>query len=151
VQFRDPERFRCPVCEDAALSPAVFVGITRHGCAGCGGAWVDDVDLEMILSDLGGVPDEPLGPPAPVTSARSCPRCAQPMTCEQSYGHEPTVKIDLCAEHGAWFDRDELAHVIEALSVEIAGRSVPRHGSTFEVLLGVVRRRWRRPTRPRGG
>jgi Zn-finger nucleic acid-binding protein len=151
VQFRDPERFRCPVCENAALSPAIFVGITRHGCAGCGGAWVDDVDLEQILLDLGGVPDEPLGPPAPVVSPRACPRCGEPMTSEHSYGDEPHVKIDLCAAHGAWFDKDELATVIEALSVEIAGRRLPNEASSVTVLLWLVRRRWRKPTRTRGG
>jgi Zn-finger nucleic acid-binding protein len=43
-----------------------------------------------------------------------CPVCAAPMTSHPRYfGGEATV--DTCAEHGAWFDAQELARTIEAL------------------------------------
>ena len=48
----------------------------------------------------------PLGAtPTPRTEPLRCPICSQPMTLEQIH----RVTVDVCAAHGMWFDRRELA------------------------------------------
>jgi Zn-finger nucleic acid-binding protein len=42
-----------------------------------------------------------------------CPQCGETMARRQD--PEARVVIDVCAEHGVWFDRGELTRVIEAV------------------------------------
>ncbi|HVK75233.1 MAG TPA: zf-TFIIB domain-containing protein [Kofleriaceae bacterium] len=154
--YRDGERTRCPVCEDAALDVVCFAGLPRHGCAGCGGAWVDEADLWRLFVELGLVADEPFGPVVEAASPRACVRCGAAMVRERAPGEAPVLELDVCAEHGAWFDGGELPAAIERLAMEALLRENPllsprRYESgVVGVIDWLVHQRWRRPTRTRG-
>src|SRR4029077_3449352 len=41
-----------------------------------------------------------------------CPQCGELMN-RYNFGHTSGVIIDKCADHGVWFDRDELCRVVD--------------------------------------
>jgi Zn-finger nucleic acid-binding protein len=47
----------------------------------------------------------------PASFYRPCPSCKQLMV-RRNYAHASGVIIDLCREHGVWFDADELARIL---------------------------------------
>src|SRR5207302_7247314 len=49
-------------------------------------------------------------PPDPGTT-RSCAQCARPMR-RFNYGGDSGIYLDLCSDHGIWFDADELRRVV---------------------------------------
>lgn len=64
--------------------------------------------------------------------ARGCPHCRAPMTrCKIALALEddiekPRPELDLCAEHGIWFDAEELAKVFEKVAGKGHGGGVGR-------------------------
>lgn len=109
----------CPRCgESVALSASETPRITRHSCARCSGLWIDEADLRRIFTDLEFSLDEPFGPLVTTTGTTPCPRCRRPMAVEHAHGVEPSPQIDVCPDHGAWFDNDELAAALERLQLE---------------------------------
>jgi Zn-finger nucleic acid-binding protein len=83
-------------------------------CGGCGGAFVDHRDLAARIAC-----ERPPRPPAvPVRHATSpppeptvrygrCPTCSELMT-RVNFGQHSGILVDMCREHGTWFDRGEL-------------------------------------------
>jgi Zn-finger nucleic acid-binding protein len=74
---------------------------------------------------------------AKATSApRSCPRCATTMAQVSMYG----VPLDHCAEHGVWFDVNELANVLNENGQAYADRTAPKNTNRAfaiaDILLG---------------
>ncbi len=58
---------------------------------------------------------------APDVRARcACPICLKPMHTVNVAGG---VELDVCDEHGAWFDRHELRRFIDALSAQRPGKA----------------------------
>jgi Zn-finger nucleic acid-binding protein len=106
----------CPRCP-LALIEVTTPRITRHTCNGCGGVWIDDDDLRRLFEELALDPAAPLGPLELATGPLRCPRCREAMAVERTLGAEPTALVDVCAAHGAWFDRDELAHALHQLQL----------------------------------
>lgn len=116
--FEGPFGAKCPRCGDAELV-AVMVGEHRVGeCMRCTGLFVEHAVVEHItrrkadqaglrLRAISAAPTEP-----ETTAYLSCPRCAKHMT-RRSFAERSGVILDYCAEHGVWFDRDELARVLE--------------------------------------
>jgi Zn-finger nucleic acid-binding protein len=124
--YRDPTRLTCLRCADVALSPVEIAGIERHSCTACQGTWIAEDQLRDMMVALGLEPDEPLGPIGDV-SELACPTCRHPMVHERAYG-DSMIFVDVCPDHGAWFDRDELASVIERLHLELASRGLAPTG-----------------------
>lgn len=100
---------KCPRCA-VELTDAR----SARGCRSCGGLWVEEhVLTEMVLEMV------PPGSPARLQlaalqraeTAIACPRCGDRM--EQTEIHE--VRIDRCAKHGVWFDREELQHALHRI------------------------------------
>ncbi|MDQ3369097.1 MAG: zf-TFIIB domain-containing protein [Myxococcota bacterium] len=100
------ERLGCPACR-APLDP--------HGarlfCAGCAGVMVTRDELAEMLRSID--PREPMAleerlTPLPAADRR-CPRCETRMDAF-ALNHIP---LDRCTSHGFWFDRDELAGVLQ--------------------------------------
>lgn len=109
----------CPRCHVALL--AAHAGpLPLAGCRDCGGLWLSPAVLGRVVSTL----DEAALGIAQQASAGAtrahdleradlpCPACRQPLFRARLTGD---VDVDRCAEHGTWFDRDELVHVAEAL------------------------------------
>ena len=115
--YRD-QSLTCPRCgTDVALSATETPRITRHTCARCDGAWIDEADLRRMFADLELSEDEAFGPLVTTTGTMPCLRCRTPMAVEHAHGaHE--IEIDVCPAHGAWFDRQELATALQNVKLE---------------------------------
>lgn len=108
----------CPDC-NLPMSAATVGGLALDQCAKCGGLWVDRAAFEKIATDREerGEVVASLAAPAKVpvrmetVRYRPCPRCAKLMN-RQNYARISGVVLDLCKDHGLWFDRDELRQVL---------------------------------------
>jgi Zn-finger nucleic acid-binding protein len=110
----------CPRCSVKMF--AVKVGKTGVGeCRKCGGLWVDAESFEQICRDREDQ-EQILGPAAPVKDRPKietppgrmyvpCPVCAKLMN-RINFGNCSGVIIDWCKDHGSWFDKDELSHIV---------------------------------------
>lgn len=100
------EPLDCPAC-GAALEPRG----TRMFCDACSGVMVTSDELREMLRSIH--PGEKLALEeqlAPIAGgSRTCPRCSARM--DQFALNR--IPIDQCFTHGFWFDRDELAKVLQ--------------------------------------
>jgi Zn-finger nucleic acid-binding protein len=165
MTYRDPQRLMCLRCSEVALSPVEIAGVARHTCSRCAGMWIADDQLDVLMVKLGFEPDEPLGPLAEWSALR-CPVCRRPMVEEHAYGRGPMVPVDVCPDHGAWFDGGELQAVVARLHLELADRdrshvepTVGQHivgqlTAGVSLMVRAIRDAWRgnrpRPSRSRG-
>jgi Zn-finger nucleic acid-binding protein len=91
-------------------------------CLSCGGLFIDnaasqelvrafDRDLVRVATTLGVGKGETVGPGV-YQKDLTCPRCGGPLAPVKlpSAGAE----VDICAEHGTWFDANELPKVARA-------------------------------------
>lgn len=126
-------------------------------CVACGGVWTDGaasrritraVDKELIAiakeaakhaketdSIYERISDVELH------AGRKCPICAGVLACVRS-GH---VAIDVCADHGTWFDKDELGRLsrnleFERVSAAPAVDEPPVLSRNAEMLLSILGR-----------
>lgn len=116
--FEGPYGAQCPRCAGSELV-AVVVGDHRVGeCMRCMGLFVEHAVLEHItrrteenaglrLRPVATAPSEP-----EKTTYLKCPRCSTHMG-RRGFADRSGVIIDYCTDHGVWFDRDELARVLE--------------------------------------
>jgi Zn-finger nucleic acid-binding protein len=113
-----PLGMRCPRCLTVELV-GVMVGTHHVGeCMKCTGLFVEHPVLEHITrraEQNAGLRLRPLAP-TPSEPERTvylkCPACDVHMT-RRGFADRSGVIVDICAKHGVWFDRDELAQVIE--------------------------------------
>jgi Zn-finger nucleic acid-binding protein len=107
---------RCPRCSKPLFEGRTSMS-TLLGCGGCGGMWLDNagtrrllglVDAEMValadrVSNAGKVA------PARVDDSKPL-RC--PVGGEELWrAMVGDVTVDVCADHGTWFDRNELHRI----------------------------------------
>lgn len=110
----------CPRC--AVTMNAVTIGkVTLRECPKCEGIWADTASLQEICADR----EEQaavLGLPATAAALDSqpievvhyipCPVCRALMN-RVNFANCSHVIVDVCAQHGTWFDRDELRRIVE--------------------------------------
>jgi Zn-finger nucleic acid-binding protein len=116
---------RCPRCGHS-LTKHQTASATLEGCLTCGGIFLDRESRIRVVaakcvdsaaaSDLAAAharwsPD--------VRTPCACPICSKPMHCVKVAG---SVDLDVCDDHGAWFDRHELRRFIDALSEKKPGK-----------------------------
>lgn len=97
--------------------------ISLRECPKCDGLWVDCSCLERICAEreqqvavLGMSGSTPM-PGAPIESKvryLPCPVCRKLMN-RINFASYSNVIVDICKNHGTWFDRDELRRVVEFL------------------------------------
>jgi Zn-finger nucleic acid-binding protein len=121
-----PSAFLCPRC-DLALYEGKTAAVTLLGCGECGGIWLDNTNAQRAVASI----DAQVLELASRASSharhdvdRSPPvRCAE---CRAPLRRVKTtrlaVEVDVCAEHGTWFDRGELRVVLEALTARAPAR-----------------------------
>jgi Zn-finger nucleic acid-binding protein len=105
----------CPSCS-TGLEPRG----TRLMCGECGGVLVTAADLEAMMNEMSPDDERPLDRrllPGSGTP-RECPRCPAKMNPVSMYG----IALDHCAEHGVWFDGEELAKTLNANGQSYAAR-----------------------------
>jgi Zn-finger nucleic acid-binding protein len=111
----------CPVCSvSLAIAPSGD-GVLLT-CPTCGGSWLDIPTLEKLAAGRAREAEMLARYRQQLHEARAmeltalrklgCPRCAAGMM-RFEYGRTSCVHIDACREHGIWFDRDELARVMQ--------------------------------------
>lgn len=118
----------CPVCgPEARLRTQILTSVTLRveDCGRCGGTWVSEATFQTLLIQDAGRPPAvgntlaPTPEVAPRSHAatddrpryRPCPVCRRLMN-RHNYNRRSGVIIDVCARHGIWFDRDELAEIL---------------------------------------
>jgi Zn-finger nucleic acid-binding protein len=110
----------CPRCRVDMAS--ITLGLTTlRECSQCSGLWVDVPTFEQISADrerqaavLGAVSTatSAKGPTQNGATYIPCPECKQLMN-RMNFARCSGVIVDLCKQHGIWFDRDELRLVVE--------------------------------------
>ncbi len=112
-------RYACPE-DEAVLVPISLERVegTVQQCETCHGAWLDRELIERLSRTLRSEPRPPsaVGLPADVRGTvpvhprvyRPCPVCGALMDVKHGGG----VAVDICREHGVWFDGGELAPFI---------------------------------------
>jgi Zn-finger nucleic acid-binding protein len=108
---------QCPSCAHP-LVPASIGGEVLDQCEGCGGEYCGHEALRGLLAKHGapaGARGEGYRRPSPFVDPvryRKCPVCDETMQ-RSNFGQSSGVVVDVCAAHGVWFDRGELATIIE--------------------------------------
>jgi len=89
-------------------------------CHLCGGVWLDEGELELLLQPENGTSKPVAGLIADLKKAdsppngRKCPVCRKKMRPVE-LSIEPAVEIDKCPHnHGLWFDKGELEQIMSA-------------------------------------
>jgi Zn-finger nucleic acid-binding protein len=139
--YRDPG-LECPACK-ATLREFQ----TRQLCDGCDGMLLTLADLAGAIHDLTSITptfeykDE-------VPGKRPCPKCRVSMTtCRlrivlEDEIEKPRPELDRCAEHGIWFDGEELAKVFEKVAGKGHGSGVGRKSTGDARGIDVSQGRW---------
>jgi Zn-finger nucleic acid-binding protein/DNA-directed RNA polymerase subunit RPC12/RpoP len=118
----------CPACAGSRKLARRQLGETDAAifdCEVCGGIWVEkqvfDVLADRARTDT--LPDLSLRPaagrPAPAAPGqgpfyRSCAQCGARMN-RRNWGQKSGVIVDVCQNHGVWFDLDELDRLLRWL------------------------------------
>jgi Zn-finger nucleic acid-binding protein len=125
-----PTTLACPRCGEPLFEGRTASGVVLEGCGECGGIWLENASARRALETF----DRALNAlstqasthakrePA-VTPRVSCPACATPMG--RTRIASTNIDLDTCAAHGTWFDRGELAAVLDALRPRPAAASAP--------------------------
>lgn len=110
------ENLACPRCS-GSLFARHYHELDVDECDACGGIMVSPRLLDRIVAAKDSATDLRLALPArdrvPETKVRylHCPRCEETMN-RQAFGRISGVVVDVCREHGVWFDAGELAAVL---------------------------------------
>jgi len=110
----------CPACDKPMLR-GTLEQTTLHECGKCFGLWLDTVTFERICRDseqqaavlnaatnLGAASASPLQP----VRYRRCPVCRELMH-RVNFARCSGVVVDVCREHGSWFDMNELQRIVQ--------------------------------------
>jgi len=88
-------------------------------CHDCGGVFVEHTDLAVrIDSERPKQPPSvrlrraPWRPPEPTVRYGRCPACGDMMS-RMNFGRHSGIIVDVCREHGTWFDQGELESVLD--------------------------------------
>ncbi|CAN5487261.1 hypothetical protein BH10ACI3_BH10ACI3_14960 [soil metagenome] len=109
----------CPRCRQSL--EGLTIGDTEIcGCTKCDGIWVDPATFETICSErerqsaVLGFLEQRHQQPQQLTkiSYVPCPDCDQLMN-RNNFAKASGVIVDICKQHGVWFDADELPAIIE--------------------------------------
>ena len=114
----------CPACAKP-LARASVGELAVQECLACGGLWLEREAFEQLGASrerqgavIGALPGAP-PKSEPVIEAiqyRPCPSCHQFMN-RVNYARRSGVVLDVCKDHGLWFDRDELRKVLAFIQV----------------------------------
>lgn len=111
---------KCPRCKSAMV--LVTLGLTTVlECEQCLGLWLDVPSFEKICADreqqsavLGAASHAPTSATRRTSKVSyvPCPECALLMN-RVNFARCSGVIVDICKQHGTWFDRDELSRIVE--------------------------------------
>ena len=149
-------RLVCPACGGRHyLSGRRVEEVPVLECGQCAGLWLGDeafrqvtekaaaeaIDAESHFSPRQAPPTLPPGANRQAERYRKCPFCGEMMN-RRNYASRSGVIVDVCRQHGVWFDADELPRIIawiRAGSLAQANRDWRPKPPTV--------RRWKKPAR----
>jgi Zn-finger nucleic acid-binding protein len=143
---------RCPACDRPLLRGSVGE-TTLHECEKCFGLWLDTVTLERVCRDaerqavlLDAASAARAGANLPLQRVRylRCPVCHELMH-RTNFAGSSGVVMDVCREHGHWFEINELQRIVQF--IRAGGMDRARERQKAE--LAEERRRWERAQRER--
>ncbi len=128
----------CPHCRTHMVQLGGLQGVLA-GCRGCGGVWLDNaLSAEAAKTPMSSAVHEfvsslvsasPLGGAVErarpgTTPRRACPVCQSLLRAVPV--RDPEMTVDICAQHGTFFDRHELdaMHRIAIRNAELAQLAV---------------------------
>ena len=111
----------CPRCK-TNLDPVVIGASNVRECPKCEGIWTDADTLRQICADRE-KQAAVLGMPTQLPANEGleiekhirylpCPVCGDLMN-RVNFANFSNVIVDVCRQHGTWFDRDELRRIVE--------------------------------------
>jgi Zn-finger nucleic acid-binding protein len=117
----------CPACGDTQKLQSRSLGtppVSILECGACGGLWLHNSVFQLLEQRASSAASsgeirlhqQLRGRPTPGRDPhgryyRACPVCGTLMH-RRNYGRRSGVLIDLCGEHGVWFDMEELDRII---------------------------------------
>jgi Zn-finger nucleic acid-binding protein len=109
----------CPACGDAALLTTRQLRDSRLAameCQLCGGFWMGSETFARLLDrevrqPIRAMPAKAPPPLPGKMSYRPCAICKSLMV-RWNFGRSSGVLVDVCRQHGIWFDAQELSHVL---------------------------------------
>ncbi|HVV71978.1 MAG TPA: zf-TFIIB domain-containing protein [Verrucomicrobiae bacterium] len=111
----------CPRCR-VDMKAVVIGGSNLRECPRCEGVWADATSLQQICADrekqaavLGMANPLPEGADGQIEQNiryLPCPVCTKLMN-RVNFARCSHVVVDVCAQHGTWFDKDELRRIVE--------------------------------------
>lgn len=112
--------FPCPRCDEHPSLTRITIGkVMLNECGKCEGLWVDKFSFEQICTDReqqAAILGPAIRTPPPVGPEKvryiRCPECNELMQ-RMNFAGGSGVVIDICAQHGSWFDYKELQRIIE--------------------------------------
>ncbi len=121
TEINAPAPQLCPRCR-VDMSAVVIGGNNLRECPRCEGIWAEASSLEQICADRE-KQAAVLGMATPLAQAESgdiekniryipCPVCSKLMN-RVNFARCSHVVVDVCAQHGTWFDKDELRRIVE--------------------------------------
>jgi Zn-finger nucleic acid-binding protein len=120
VEVKDAKDRKCPRCKSEMV--LVTLGLTTVlECEQCLGLWLDVASFEKICADreqqsavLGAASHAPTSATHQTSKVSyvPCPECAALMN-RINFARCSGVIVDICKQHGTWFDRDELSRIVE--------------------------------------
>ncbi len=117
----------CPVCQsEHRLASRNIEGCDWMECRSCAGLWIDNNTFEQLLAKaetMGRATDDRQRQPVPLPVEQEggeparhgyvpCPVCHQMMT-HQNFEHRSGVIVDVCRNHGIWFDAHKLTKLLD--------------------------------------
>ncbi len=129
-----PSGLACPRCDGISLTRRSLGHVTVDECGRCRGVFVSAAALAAIVDDIG-LYDQvrtayPVGPTRDPGGPMyiKCPRCTDVMN-RRLFAPGAQVVVDVCRQHGTWFDPRELPAVVafvEAGGLDRAARVAER-------------------------
>jgi Zn-finger nucleic acid-binding protein len=124
----DATELACPACGPPHHLADRRIGqISVLECGRCAGFWLagetfkqlterassEAIDVDQLLGSAGVHPAQPAeaGEEPARWRYRKCPSCGR-MMHRRNYGHQSGVIVDVCKDHGVWFDADELPRIL---------------------------------------
>jgi Zn-finger nucleic acid-binding protein len=115
----------CSKC-DVPLFILHFKDIELDFCHRCHGLWLDSVELDALVEQLGASVNDPLlrfrqqAGVVPKGRPHLCPRCDAALhEIQVEHAGSPHLTLDKCPRgHGLWFDDHELQQLLSMFPVE---------------------------------
>jgi Zn-finger nucleic acid-binding protein len=132
----DGHELPCPVCS-TLMPPRQLGGVAVNECLSCNGFWAPGESFDLLVgraieareqaspAELHALKPRVTGsnPARQSVQYRNCPECDAHMA-RRNYRKKSGVIIDICSEHGAWLDADELEQIAGFILSGAAGERI---------------------------